>query len=112
MKRRARISWSASALPGGSQALCFHWAQRDEFEKEPSFSAKIAAGRRKTSVWLGSIVTFQKSAVSVSKASAMTHQSSFASAAIIFSVFGPFATGFMPKSMKPLIFPAYMLSNR
>src|ERR1051326_430162 len=109
---RERISSSANASPGGSAALYFHCAQREEFEKDPSFSAKIAAGSRKTSVLGDSLATFQNCAVSVSKASAMTHQSSLESAPIIFSVLGPPATGFMPKSMKPWIFPAYIRSNK
>src|SRR2546422_11506505 len=47
---RAIMSWSRHAWPGGSTATFFHCAQRDEFTNAPSFSAKHAAGRRKTSV--------------------------------------------------------------
>ena len=100
------------ASPGGGAALNFHWAQRDEFVNDPSFSAKSPAGRRKISVFGFSFDTFQNSAVSVGKHSAMTHQSSLPSAAMTFSVFGPFPTGFIPKSRSPWIWPWYMWSKR
>jgi thiol-disulfide isomerase/thioredoxin len=34
------------ASPGGGRAACFHWSQRAELTKAPSFSAKLAPGRR------------------------------------------------------------------
>ena len=104
----ARISWSALASPGGSRAFHFHWAHRAELVKEPSFSAKLAAGRRKTSVLTveGSIPgAFQNWAVSVSKHSATTSHLSLERAAIILLEWGPLATGFMPKHSMPSSLP-------
>ena len=70
---RARISWSARALPGGSSAFHFHWSQRAEFVKVPSFSANPDAGSWKTSVGIFeasgvpySFGAFQNVAVSMS----------------------------------------------
>src|ERR1051326_8979404 len=105
---RATISCSVLARPGGLSAAHFHCIQRAEFVNVPSFSAKFAAGRRKTSVpiWFAggppySVGAFQKLAVSVSAFSTTTIHFSFDSAAIIFFEFGPSPTGFMPKVMKP-----------
>ena len=74
----------------------------------PSFSAKSAAGSRKTSVWIfdasgGSycLGDFQKIGVSVSTFSATTSHFNFASAATHFLEFGPRPTGFIPKEMNP-----------
>ena len=89
-------------------AFHFHCSQRAELVKVPSFSAKEAAGRRNTSVWIAeagggsySGGAFQKIDVSVSTFSTTTIHFSLASAATIFFELGPSPTGFMPKVMKP-----------
>jgi hypothetical protein len=76
--------------------------------KVPSFSAKSAAGRRKTSVGICdgsgpsySLGAFQKIAVSVSTFSTTTIHFCLERAATIFLEFGPSPTGFMPKVMRP-----------
>src|ERR1700720_2310676 len=58
-KMVARISWSSRACPGGGTATFFHWSQRAEFTKVPSFSAKPAPGNRYTVV----LIFFCSSAV-------------------------------------------------
>src|SRR6267143_4698738 len=107
-KMRLTISWSVLAWPGGSIAFHFHWIQRAEFVKQPSFSAKLEAGRRYTSVGICaasavpySLGAFQNEAVSVSTFSTITSHLSLESAAIHFGELGPIPTGFMPKEMKP-----------
>src|SRR6266511_978725 len=104
----ARISWSALAFPGGCRAFHFHWSQRAEVVKVPSFLAKSAAGSRKTSVWIleasgpsYSLGAFQKMAVSVSTFSTTTSHFSFERAATIYSELGPSPTGFMPNVIRP-----------
>src|SRR6266545_2450349 len=99
---RATISWSALALPGGSVAFHFHCSQRAELVNVPSFSAKLAAGRRKTSVLMSggggpaySLGAFQKIDVSVSTLSTTSIHLSLDSAATIFFESGPRPTGFM-----------------
>src|SRR2546425_5554445 len=105
---RLTISWSVFAWPGGSIAFHFHWIQRAELVKHPSFSAKPEAGSRYTSVGICdasgvpySLGAFQKEDVSVSTFSTITSHFSLERAATHFGEFGPIPTGFMPKEMKP-----------
>src|SRR5215510_5673019 len=105
---RLTISWSVLAWPGGSIAFHFHWIQRAELVKQPSFSAKLEAGRRYTSVGICeasgvpySFGAFQNAAVSVSTFSTMTSHFSLDRAATHLGELGPMPTGFMPKEMKP-----------
>src|SRR2546425_4535881 len=86
------ISWSGLASPGGSTAFHFHWTQRAELVNEPSFSAKFAAGSKKTSVLTSpdflltsaKISGVQNEAVSWPKFSATTSHFRLESAAMTF----------------------------
>jgi hypothetical protein len=116
------------ARPGGSSAFHFHCSQRAELVNEPSFSAKLAAGSRNTSVSISpaglppsSLGACQKVAVSTSVFSTITSHFSLESAATILGELGPVPTGFMPKETSPsgpgssppatFFFPRYMASN-
>ena len=80
-----------------------------EFEIEPFFSMKNAAGRRKTSVWIdfGSAPgRFQNAAVSVSQISWTTSVSSLPIASNDRFRFGRVTAGFWPTIHSTFIFPA------
>ena len=57
MNSSAMISESGLASPWGSTARSFQIAMRLELVSEPSSSAKQVLGRRKTSVWMLSVLT-------------------------------------------------------
>ncbi len=72
----------------------------------PSSSAKQVVGRRKTSVWMSSVLTsfcspwfFQKVDVSVTSGSMMTRNLSFDSDSMTLFLFGNEATGLKPWHM-------------
>ena len=108
-KMKSTISPSGLACPGGFTAACRHWTMPPEFEIDPFFSMKNAAGRRKTSVWMDFGSTpgrLQKSTVSVSQISWTTSVSSFPSASNVRFRFGTVTAGFWPTIHSTFIFPA------
>ena len=108
---------SERASPGGSTALWWNLIRRWVLVKVPSISATWAEGKKKTSVWMSSVriepsttsgALYQKAAVSVSKLSLTTSQSSLPSAARWKRAFWPPTAGFCPMANMPRTRPSLM----
>jgi hypothetical protein len=103
---------SLRASPGGSTAFSCHCSSRMVLVKVPSFSADAAAGMRITSVPMveGSApgAFDQKLAVSVSKRSRTTIQSSLFSASRTSVELAFPAAGFWPSTRYPFSLPESM----
>ena len=102
---------SVFASPGDFDPCSCHWIQRPEFVNEPLFSTTVAAGNTKTSVLMAAEsalcpsppvgLLFQNSAVSFTKKSTETSQSSFERPANICPALGPAPIGFWPRQTAP-----------
>ena len=103
--------------PGGSAALWWNFTSRWVLVKVPSASPTWAEGKKKTSVLISpgtssprstSGLVRQKAAVSVSRLSLTTSQSSFASAVRWKIAFWPPTAGFWPIANMPRTRPSAM----
>ncbi len=96
--------------PGASSALSRHCTSRWVFVKVPSFSMWVAAGMRKTSVWMSSVRTspdltsglsYQNDDVSMSRRSRTTSHFMFRSARRMSPPFCEPTAGFCPMTKRP-----------
>src|SRR5437763_526267 len=103
-----RTQLSSCTSPGASSTFHFHWAQRPELTKLPSFSIQWVQGKKNTSVstFLGSTPgARQNSDVAVGSGSMTTSHLSFDSDWLIRLESGPMLTPDMPAANRPSRLP-------